>query len=102
MIQRCTNQKSQAWKRYGARGISVCERWRKFENFLADMGLRPKGTSLGRYLDVGNYEPRNCQWMTRGEQSAEQRGKRAMLRYRAVRGMQHPLLAVPAAELLAA
>src|SRR5229473_3869769 len=48
MIQRCTNPKNRDWRLYGARGITVCARWRKFENFLADMGERPEGLSIDR------------------------------------------------------
>ncbi len=69
MIQRCTNPKSKEYPRYGARGIKVCERWRKFENFLADMGLKPAGLSLERVNNDGDYEPDNCKWATPLEQS---------------------------------
>ena len=69
MCQRCTNPKHQHWKHYGAKGILICKRWlNSFENFLADMGKRPKGTTLGRFKDKGNYIPTNCRWMTRAEQ----------------------------------
>ena len=68
MIQRCTNKKHEKYKHYGARGIKVCERWRKFENFFGDMGKRPKEKTLDR-LDVnGNYELSNCKWATHTEQ----------------------------------
>jgi len=61
------------------RGVTVCERWRTFDNFLADLGERPEGTSLGRFADVGNYEPGNCAWQTKKEQASEQKIKRQLL-----------------------
>lgn len=69
MFTRCENKNAKTYKDYGARGISVCERWRKFENFLADMGERPQGTSIDRFPNIdGNYEPGNCRWATVKEQ----------------------------------
>jgi hypothetical protein len=75
MIQRCTNQNQRAFKNYGGRGISVCDRWRmSFENFLADMGEPPAGLSLDRYPNNdGNYEPTNCRWANRDEQNCNKR-----------------------------
>ncbi len=79
MIQRCTNPNNNRWRHYGARGISVCDRWLKFENFLADMGLRPKGLTLDRKNNDGNYEPGNCRWATASEQQRNKRGSRVHL-----------------------
>ena len=74
MIQRTTNPKATKFALWGGRGIAVCERWRTFENFLADMGPRPKGTSLDRFPDAnGNYEPGNARWATIGEQNSHLR-----------------------------
>lgn len=68
MIQRCTNPKTDAFPRYGGRGIKVCDRWSSFENFLADMGEKPIGLTIGRKDNDGNYEPRNCRWETHTQQ----------------------------------
>lgn len=73
MIKRCTNSNHKSWKYYGGLGIRVCERWREFTNFLADMGERPDGTSLDRINPNGNYEPSNCRWATPREQRVNQR-----------------------------
>jgi hypothetical protein len=69
VIQRCTNPKCPSWARYGGRGITVCERWREFENFLEDMGERPSGAHMiERTNNDGDYEPSNCEWATRPKQ----------------------------------
>jgi hypothetical protein len=76
MLQRCNNPKNTRYKYYGGRGISVCERWRLFINFLADMGERPPGTTLDRIDPNGNYEPGNCRWATQSQQIKNRRHAR--------------------------
>lgn len=68
MIQRCGNVRHHSYKYYGGRGISVCERWLVYENFLSDMGRKPPRHSLDRIDNAGNYEPANCRWATQSEQ----------------------------------
>lgn len=68
MVQRCTNPKNPKWSRYGARGITVCDRWRDFESFRADMGARPAGMTIDRKDNDGNYEPGNSRWATQQQQ----------------------------------
>jgi hypothetical protein len=69
MWTRCTNSNSDFWERYGGRGITVCERWQTFANFLEDMGESPLDRSLDRYPNPnGNYEKSNCRWATASEQ----------------------------------
>lgn len=69
MKQRCLNSRHPHWKHYGGRGITVCERWMKFENFLQDMGMKPfPKASLERLRNSDGYSPENCAWKSQAEQ----------------------------------
>ena len=79
MRQRCQNPKNANYAQYGGRGISVCKRWSKFENFFADMGPKPSPThSLDREKVNGNYGPDNCRWATAREQALNRRSYKAI------------------------
>ena len=85
MIRRCRDRKQKTWKAYGGAGVRVSKRWMDFKNFLADLGPRPDGTTLGRLRDSGNYKSGNCQWMTPSEQ-----GKNRHLKKISERGERCP------------
>jgi len=76
MMARCENENGKDFYRYGARGIRVCEHWKNFANFIADMGPRPKNTSIDRIDNSKGYEPGNCRW---ADEKTQQRNRRDVL-----------------------
>jgi hypothetical protein len=84
IIDRCENPDNSSYHNYGARGISVSPRWKSgdgrltgFECFLADMGDRPEGNYTVERVDgTRGYEPGNCIWLPKGDQSKNRRGVR--------------------------
>lgn len=77
MKNRCLNPNYSRYSDYGGRGITVCERWMVFANFLEDMGERPPGKSLDRVDNLVGYTPENCKWSTAKEQAANRRPRSA-------------------------
>ncbi len=73
MVARCDRPTHPRYADYGGRGVTVCERWRDFANFYADMGERPEGRSLDRTDNSAGYSPENCRWATAIEQRANRR-----------------------------
>lgn len=76
MKQRCFNKGNKGYSNYGGRGIGVCKRWMSFENFLEDMGKKPKGMSIERRNNNRGYSLENCYWATQSEQSRNRRNTR--------------------------
>ena len=72
MLARCTNPNNQSYYNYGGRGIQVCDRWRDFNNFYADMGPS-NGLTLDRRNNDGHYEPGNCRWADWSTQMSNKR-----------------------------
>lgn len=79
MKSRCLDKKDSRYSYYGGRGITVCEHWMIFKNFLEDMGEAPDGRSLERIDVNGNYEPGNCEWADLDTQANNQRGQKKYL-----------------------
>lgn len=78
MTSRCTYEKDKSYKYYGGRGIRICEKWQAFEGFMEDMGECPKGLTLERRDSNANYEPDNCIWVTRTEQTKNKSNSRVL------------------------
>jgi len=80
MRGRCLVKSNGAFNRYGGRGISICDEWlNSFEQFCKDMGPRPKGMSIERINNDGDYEPGNCKWATITEQNRNRRSNKLTL-----------------------
>jgi hypothetical protein len=88
MLARCENPQHSHWHWYGGRGVTVCEHWHDFTNFLADMGERPPGKTLDRKENALGYCPDNCRWATRKEQQRNRTRNRLIT----FGGMTHPLV----------
>lgn len=74
MTERCTDPRHPKYEIYGARGITICERWNSFQNFMLDMGRKPDPKFTIERKDVnGNYEPKNCKWISRKDQGRNKR-----------------------------
>lgn len=73
LFTRCYNKNTPLYRRYGAKGITVCDRWQSFDNFKVDMGEAPDQHSLDRIDNSKGYEPGNCRWATQEQQMANTR-----------------------------
>jgi hypothetical protein len=80
MRARCLKSNHPSYHRYGGRGITICDRWDNFANFVADMGPRPAGLEIDRINNDGNYEPGNCRWATRKQQMRNTSANRLITR----------------------
>ncbi len=96
MRDRCLNKNNNAYPRYGGRGISICERWDYFENFLEDMGPAPENGSIERVDVNGSYSPENCIWIAKNYQA---RNTRKTVRVM-INGEEKPLVKIAEEETI--
>lgn len=92
MRKRCTNPNQKDYHMYGGRGISVCERWNDYQNFLDDMGERPLGLTIDRIDGNGNYEPSNCRWADKYQQALNRVNHPRWIKA-TVNGIEYPSMA---------
>jgi len=76
MIRRCNDPGDKDYPNYGGRGITVCSRWMKFDNFLADMGISPPDLYIDRTDNNAGYSPDNCRWVTKTVNNNNRRNSR--------------------------
>lgn len=84
MIRRCTNETHSSYPRYGGRGITVCNEWMDFANFIRDMGPRPDGGTIERIDNDKGYFKENCRWATYAEQNRNKRKHRSIAGYKSI------------------
>lgn len=89
ILQRCNNPNNHDYKYYGGRGITVCSEWESFEQFYKDMGSKPRGFTLDRINNNGNYKSENCKWASRKEQANNTRRNRPILYNGEIKPISH-------------
>lgn len=77
MKRRCLNSRERSYRWYGEQGVTVCDKWMRFEGFVVDMGERPEGKTLDRINPFGNYEKDNCRWADNATQKTNTRKRYA-------------------------